>query len=110
MNINDITQEDMEDIVAIQFGMDVYFGMKAVDKAIEYGTFTNLHPRSTFKFMAMFDLGPKWAEYATYPTIFTMKQFKEFELCLKNQEKSTEEDYVSMTPTFEGEIKGFNNE
>jgi hypothetical protein len=107
MSTNNITQEDMEDIIAIQFGTDVYFGMKAVDRAIELGTFTNLHPRSTFKFMAMLDLSPKWAEYAAYPTIFTMKQFKDFESCLKNEEKSTEEEYVSMMPPYEGEIKGF---
>ena len=76
--MNDITTEDMEDIIAIQFGADVYFGTKAIDRVKELGAFTNLHPRSTFKFMAMFDLHPKWAEYATYPTIFTMKQYREF--------------------------------
>jgi hypothetical protein len=76
--MNEITQEDMEDIIAIQFGDDIYFGQKAVDKAIELQDFTNLHPRSTFKFMAELDLSPKWAEYAAYPTIFTMKEYRGF--------------------------------
>lgn len=70
-----ITDQDHDEIVAIQIGTHVYFHQLAIDKVIEAGGFNNLHPRSTFKFMAEMDLDPKWAEYAKYPTIFDMKQY-----------------------------------
>lgn len=73
-----ITKQDMEEIVAIQFGNDIYFAQTALDKAIELQDFTCLYPRATFKFMAEMDLSPKWAEYAEYPTIFDLKEYKEY--------------------------------
>lgn len=74
-----ITKKDYEDIIAIQFNDDIYFGKYAIEKAISIQYFTFLHPRSTFKFMAMLDLEPKWAEYATYPTIFNIADYRKFQ-------------------------------
>jgi len=73
-----ITDQDHDEIIAIQIGSNIYFHQHAIDKTIEAGGFYKLHPRSTFKFMAEMDLDPKWSEYATYPTIFTMKQYRDY--------------------------------
>jgi len=77
-----ITDQDSDEIIAIQIGSDIYFGQAAIDKCIEAQGYNQLHPRSTFKFMAELDLDPKWNEYAKYPTIFRLREFKEF--CNKN--------------------------
>ncbi len=69
-----ITPQDQDEIVAIQFGSDVYFGQGAIDKCIELQGYTNLHPRSTFKLMSILDVHPKWAEYAEYPTLFRISE------------------------------------
>ena len=74
-----ITDQDHEEIVAIQFGQDILFGMSAVDEVRRTQNYTQLIPRSTFKFMAEIELDPRWAEYAEYPTIFSLKQLREWE-------------------------------
>ncbi|HEY2811799.1 MAG TPA: hypothetical protein VGJ00_10485 [Rhabdochlamydiaceae bacterium] len=69
-----ITEQDEDEIIAIQIGSDIYFGQAAIDKCIEVQRFNQLHPRSTFKFIAELDLDPKWVEYAEYPTIFKLSE------------------------------------
>lgn len=73
-----MTEEDHDEIVAIQFGNNIYFGQQAIDKARELGGFTQLLSRWIFKFMANMDLSPRWAEYAGYPTIFKITKYKEY--------------------------------
>lgn len=73
-----LTEQDSDEIVAIQFGNDIYFGQQAVDKAIELKDFTKLHSCWVFKFMAEMDLSPKWAEYATYPTLFKISWYERY--------------------------------
>lgn len=73
-----ITQQDMEEIIAIQFGDGIYFAQAALDKVRELQDYTCLHPRATFKFMAEMDLSPKWEEYAGYPTIFDLKEYRKY--------------------------------
>jgi hypothetical protein len=73
-----LTEQDSDEIVAIQFGSDIYFGQQAIDKAIELKDFTCLHSRWVFKFMAEMDLSPKWEEYANYPTIFKLSWYKRY--------------------------------
>jgi len=73
-----ITDKDMDEIIAIQFGDDIYFGKTAVDKAIYLQDFQKIYSRAIFKFLFEIDLNPKWAEYAEYPTLFTLSEYNNF--------------------------------
>lgn len=74
----DITDSDRDEIVALYINGDIYLGMGAIDKAIAIGKVDGVIGRHIFKFMAQFDLDPKWVEYSKYPTLFTMTQLDEF--------------------------------
>lgn len=72
-----LTREDIEndDVVALYISGDIYIGPAAVKKALEHGTVDGYILRHIFKFMVEMDLDPRWAEYAEYPTLFTMTDY-----------------------------------
>lgn len=69
------TEQDYDEIVAIQFGNDIYFGQQAIDKARSCNDLTRIYSRWIFKFMAEMDLSPRWEDYANSPTLFTMTEY-----------------------------------
>jgi hypothetical protein len=73
-----ITDNDLDEIIAIQFGNEVMFGKPAIERALEQSKFTTVHSRALFKLMSCMDLGPQWAEYANCPTLFTMSEYNKF--------------------------------
>lgn len=70
-----MNDQDENEIVALYINDTIYLGQTAIEKAKEAGTVDGIIRRTIFKFMAEFDLDPKWAEYATYPTLFTMTEY-----------------------------------
>ena len=73
-----MTPEDLDEIIAIQFGKDIYFGQTAIDKCLELQDFTCIHRRAVFKLMACLDVGEHWEGFAYAPTLFKMSELKEF--------------------------------
>ena len=73
-----ITDQDHDEIIAIQFGNDIYLAQTAINKAIELQDFTCIYSRAMFKLMSIMDLDPRWGMYADAPTIFTMTEYREF--------------------------------
>lgn len=69
------SDQDDDEIVALYINDTIYLGQTAIDKAKESGTVEGIIKRTIFKFMAEFDLDPKWAQYAAYPTLFTMTDY-----------------------------------
>lgn len=67
--------KDHDDIVALYINGEIYLGQAAIDKAREHGEVNGVIKRAIFKFMAMFDLDPKWEAYSQYPTLFTMTEY-----------------------------------
>lgn len=72
-----LTRQDIEndDVVALYINGNIYLGPTAVKEALKHGTVDGYILRHVFKFMAEMDLHPKWAEYAEYPTLFTITEY-----------------------------------
>lgn len=70
-----ISDQDNDDVVAFYINGTIYFGQGAIDKVKEVGTVDGFIRRAIFKFMAEFDLGPAWEQYAASPTLFTMAEY-----------------------------------
>lgn len=69
------TDQDSDEIVALYINDVIYLGQAAIDKVHEVGKVDGIIKRAIFKFMAEFDLDPKWEEYANYPTLFTLTEY-----------------------------------
>jgi hypothetical protein len=73
--------KDFYDIIAIRFGMRIYFGQQAIDLLKEKMEYDQLISRSEFKMMARMDLGDKWGEYAEHAlTLFPLDEKTPFEV------------------------------
>jgi hypothetical protein len=73
-----ISESDLDEIIAIQFGNEVIFGRAAIERALHQKNFTRVHSRAVFKLMSCMDLGPQWTEYAECPTLFSMQEYNNF--------------------------------
>lgn len=72
----EITDQDHDEIIAINVNNIVYLGSMAIEMAIKHNNVDCVYGRSLFKLLAELDLDPRWAEYATYPTLFKMSELK----------------------------------
>jgi hypothetical protein len=70
-----ITEQDHDDVVALYINGDICLGPYAVEQARNHGKVDGYILRHVFKLMAEMDLNPKWAEYAEYPTLFTITEY-----------------------------------
>lgn len=82
----DITEKNSDEVVGLYINGEVYFADTAKEKVKECVNIAEAQvgfvTRSVFKFMAYFDLSPRWEEYANYPTLFTKSEYKDF--CARN--------------------------
>ncbi len=74
----EITEADLDEVIAIRIGDEVYLGELAIDKVKEHKHVTCVYSRGVFKLLVELDLDSKWAEYAKYPTLFKMSELNEF--------------------------------
>ena len=73
-----LTEQDMDEIIAIEFGEHIYLGQLAIDKAIELKTVNKVYSRWVFQFMADMDLDSRWAQLACAPTLFKMSWYEQY--------------------------------
>ena len=74
----EITESDLQEIVAIRIDGIIYFGKAAIEQAIWHQWFDELINRARFKFMASMDLGYNWERGAEAPTLFLLKDGKPY--------------------------------
>ena len=73
-----LSKEDYDEVVALIIQGEIYLAQGAIAKVNEVREVDGIIPRAMFKAIDHLDCNPKWREYASYPTLFTISEYNEW--------------------------------